>query len=441
VIGDGAAIAAALPVMAAGWLYGPWQGILGGVASSGLTFLLIFWIGAPAGISLSFIGRSSLETLFLIILGGFLGIESNLRYKLRAELSSHLKAVRELEQSECSEQDQRNLAEAMIDVAAVLTSVLDLDEVLDKILTSADRMVPHDGANIALLNSEMVIERVARASTSTGRSYNYGPGPDTFTGTPVRELVGLAQMASTGLPLVISDTVNFPGWIVFPESAWVRSFVGAPIIAQGRTVGFINLDSATPAFYQPVHGERLRAFANLAAIAIHNAGLYERAQQQAATDELTGLYNRRGLMSVGQIEVERSLRYVRPLTVLMADVDNFKQVNDRSGYRAGDEVLHMLAKRCRQCLRSIDIAGRYGGDEFVFVLPESSMEGAIKAAERLRASVDAVVFTTTAGPLRISISVGAAMLVPPQNSFDQVLEQAGAALHAAKFAGKNRVAG
>jgi diguanylate cyclase (GGDEF)-like protein len=217
--------------------------------------------------------------------------------------------------------------------------------------------------------------------------------------------------------------------------------VGAPIIAQGRTVGFINLDSATPAFYQPVHGERLRAFANLAAIAIHNAGLYERAQQQAATDELTGLYNRRGLMSVGQIEVERSLRYVRPLTVLMADVDNFKQVNDRSGYRAGDEVLHMLAKRCRQCLRSIDIAGRYGGDEFVFVLPESTMEGAIKVAERLRFSVDSDLFATTAEPLRISISIGAAVLTPPQSSFAQLLEQAGAALHAAKFAGKNRVAG
>jgi diguanylate cyclase (GGDEF)-like protein len=77
----------------------------------------------------------------------------------------------------------------------------------------------------------------------------------------------------------------------------------------------------------------------------------------------------------------------------------------------------------------------------VFLLPESGMEGAIKAAERLRASVDSDVFTTTAGPLRISISVGAAMLVPPQNSFDQVLEEAGAALHAAKFAGKNRVAG
>lgn len=559
-MGDGVVIASILPVMAAGWLFGPWQGIGGSLAAAAASVLLFHLTGTNVD-TLDFIADGSIGTLFLITLGGLFGIESDLSYKLREELSRRERATRELEQSEAryrslfensadgiflmnerfvdcneqackmfacqredvightpdefspefqpngersseaanqriqaalsgnpqvfswqnlrkdgtlleaeislkaiqfperslilcvvrdvtkrreierSERDQRNLAEALSEVAAILTNELDLGEVLDKILACVNRVVPHDGANIALLNSEMVIERVERASTSTGRGYIYGPGPDTFTGTPVQEIAGLTQMASTGHPLVIPDTDNFPGWKVFPESAWVHSYVGAPIIVQGRTVGFINLDSATPGFYQPVHGERLGAFANLAAIAIHNARLYERAQLQAVTDELTGLYNRRGLTSLGQIEVERSLRFGRPISVLMLDVDNFKQINDGSSYRAGDEVLYLLSKRCRKGLRSIDIACRYGGDEFVIVLPETPMEGAIQAAERLRFAVASEVFTTTAGAFEISISVGVAMLKPSQNSIEQVLEQAGVALHAAKFAGKNRVEG
>ena len=559
-MGDGIAIASVLPVMAAGWLYGPWQGIVGAMAAAALSVLLIFLTGTAVD-TLDFIARSSIGTLFLMSLGGFLGVESNLRYKLQAELSRRENTTRELEQSEAryrslfensvdgiflmserfvdcneqackmfacqredvighmpdefspeyqpngersseaanqriqaalngnpqvfawehlrkdgipleaemslkaiqfpkqtlimavmrdmtksreierSEQDQRKLAEALIEVAAILTNELDPDEVLDKILASVNRVVPHDGANITLLNRDMVIERVARASMNTGRAYTYSSSPDTFTGTPIQELANLTQMVSTGRPLAIPDTANFPGWKVFPESAWVRSNVGAPITVQGRTVGFISLDSATPGFYQPVHGQRLGAFANLAAIAIHNAHLYARAQQQAVTDELTGLYNRRGLMSLGQNEVERSLRFGHPISVLMFDVDNFKQINDRYDYRTGDRVLYLLAKRCRQRLRSVDIAGRYGGDEFVIVLPETPMEAAIQAAERLRFSVASEVFTTKAGTFGISISVGVAILAPPQDSFEQVLEQAGAALHKAKLAGKNRVTG
>jgi diguanylate cyclase (GGDEF)-like protein len=424
--------------MASGWSFGPWKGIIGGMASAAITYLLFSLMGINASSS-QFLDRGLIETCFLIGLGGFLGVESNLRIKLRDELLSHEQANRELEQIQQSEKDQRTLAEALIEVAANLTSELDLDEVLNKILASANRVVPHDGASIILLNSEMVIERVARATTSPGHLYNYVPGFDPFTNAPVQAVANLAQMARSGRPLVIPDTENYPAWVVFPESAWIRSCVGAPIAIQGRTVGFVILDSATPGFFQQTHAEHLNAFADLAAIAIHNARLYERSQQQALTDELTGLNNRRGLMNAGQFEVERALRFGHPFSVLMFDVDNFKQINDQSGYRAGDEVLYLLAKCCGQYLRSVDLVGRYGGDEFVVVLPEASLEGASEAAERIRLAIESEAFITTVGVLNVSISVGVAMLTTLQTSFEQVLEQAGVALHAAKFAGKNRV--
>jgi diguanylate cyclase (GGDEF)-like protein/PAS domain S-box-containing protein len=359
-------------------------------------------------------------------------------FSQRSLLLAQMRDLSERRAIERRELEQRALAEALRDITALLASALELDEVLEKILANVGRVVPHDGANIALLDANQVIERVARGGT--GYKYRTS-GPDTFVGVPMQEIPGLAEMARSAGPLLVSDTHAYPGWKVFEESAWVRSYLGVAIRAQGRTVGFINLDSATPNFFQPVHAQRILAFADLAAIAIHNARLYASVQQQAVTDELTGLYNRRGLMAFGQHEVERSLRFKTPLSVLMFDVDNFKQVNDQAGYHAGDEVLYTLALRCRACLRAVDVAGRYGGDEFVFVLPDTPLAGALQAGERLRAAVGDTPFSTSAGEMKIAISVGAAFLQPPLLNFDQLIVQAGAAVHAAKFGGKNRVAG
>ena len=121
-----------------------------------------------------------------------------------------------------------------------------------------------------------------------------------------------------------------------------------------------------------------------AAIALENARLYAEVQQLVVVDELTGLYNRRGLVQFGEREFTRSARFARPLSALMIDLDHFKTVNDTYGHAAGDRVLRQVADCLRSKTRSVDILARYGGEELLLLLPEADLAQATQVAERLR---------------------------------------------------------
>lgn len=176
---------------------------------------------------------------------------------------------------------QRDLAEALRDTAAVLNSTLELSEVLRRILSNVSRVVPHDAANIMLVESG-----VARIVGHTG----YGElGLDEAV-LAVRYLVSktanLAQMAESGRGLVIPDVHTYPGWVLSDHTQWIRSNAGAPIRYQSEVIGFLNIDSATPDFYTNEHIERLQSFADQAAVAIQNARLYEAEQRRRKVAEI-----------------------------------------------------------------------------------------------------------------------------------------------------------
>lgn len=154
----------------------------------------------------------------------------------------------------------------------------------------------------------------------------------------------------------------------------------------------------------------------------------------AERDPLTGVYNRRRLFERLEEEVERSRRGYSPLSVCMLDVDHFKQVNDRHGHQAGDEVLRQVASTIATSLRSIDSLGRYGGEEFVLVLPQTPRDGAREKAERVRGAVD----LSCACGEALTVSIGVAGY-RPGDSVDTLLARADAALYAAKERGRNRV--
>jgi diguanylate cyclase (GGDEF)-like protein len=182
------------------------------------------------------------------------------------------------------------------------------------------------------------------------------------------------------------------------------------------------------------------AMANQAAIAIENARLFEEVQRLAVTDDLTGLKNRRGFFDVARRELERATRTGRPLSALMLDIDGFKRVNDTYGHAVGDEVLRHLAERCRRAVRDIDLVGRYGGEEFAVLLPETDLKTALEVAERVRSSIGDTPFDTEVGPLPIRVSVGLALLEDDsEQTVESLLDRADTAMYLVKQAGGDDV--
>jgi len=168
--------------------------------------------------------------------------------------------------------------------------------------------------------------------------------------------------------------------------------------------------------------------------------LKEEAEVQARTDFLTGLFNRRHWVELVERELLRSMRYQRPLTLLMMDIDHFKLVNDTWGHRVGDQVLQQISNVIRETLRNVDIFGRIGGEEFAASLIETDELSAIAVAERLRAAVaDAVVVLEGRARVGVTISIGVSGLNGREIRFDHLMNEADQALYRAKQAGRNCV--
>jgi diguanylate cyclase (GGDEF)-like protein len=164
----------------------------------------------------------------------------------------------------------------------------------------------------------------------------------------------------------------------------------------------------------------------------------DREQLRARTDELTGLHNRRYFFELAERECSVARRHGRPLSVVMIDIDHFKQINDTFGHQAGDEVLTRVAQIVAAPRRTGDIVARYGGEEFMLMLPETTAESALGVAEHVRLTVAADGVDTPAGLAKFTISAGVAALDADTQTLEQLIRQADLALYAAKAQGRNR---
>jgi diguanylate cyclase (GGDEF)-like protein len=246
---------------------------------------------------------------------------------------------------------------------------------------------------------------------------------------------------------VITEATGALGGQIFSggeEVAWIGE-VGGGRRGVTLALGFSSEGETTLLLVPPDGGftkerrELAEWLASQAAVALDNARLHDIVQRQAITDDLTGLVNRRRFIEALDAEIERARSFGSPLTIVLADLDNFKQVNDAFGHHGGDVVLRAFADLIRSHVRDVDVSGRIGGEEFAILLPETDRAGAANVAERMRHSLNAVAIALSdEHSIRVASSFGVAELEPDQSG-DGLLRAADAALYRAKDEGKNRV--
>jgi diguanylate cyclase (GGDEF)-like protein len=215
--------------------------------------------------------------------------------------------------------------------------------------------------------------------------------------------------------------------------------VAVPLTGSGSVVGVLLLwDREHDKDFTEDDLATLRTFTTQATVAVDNVLLHEEARRLSVTDGLTGLANYRGFtVTVGK-EVERAVRFERPLALLLLDLDHFKLVNDVFGHPRGDAVLVELATRLRTQVRDVDTVARHGGEEFVVVLPETDRAGAVRAAERICGAVRRRPFGEDGEqPIDVTLSVGVAVFPEHGTSSSVLLRRADEALYAAKRGGRD----
>jgi diguanylate cyclase (GGDEF)-like protein len=261
---------------------------------------------------------------------------------------------------------------------------------------------------------------------------------------PISLAEGIAgSVLREGRPMLAN--IDELGRVSLPERGYkTKSFISYPISIGNRRFGVLNLaDKVGGGAYDANDLSVIELVAPQIALAIERAGWQQRANQfqlMSITDPLTGLHNRRYLEARLTEELSRSKRYDYPLSFMMIDIDDFKIYNDSNGHQAGDRALEITAQSLRSALRKVDVASRYGGEEFSILLPQTTLEEAGVIADRIRRKIMETPFTHgKSQPLgAVTVSIGLSAISPALNSAEAIVRAADRALYHAKRHGKNR---
>ncbi len=243
-------------------------------------------------------------------------------------------------------------------------------------------------------------------------------------------------------PILISDLSEHPSFNnPYLMEEGIRSLIAIPLLSDREPVGVLYLDDFRPRTFPSGIDEAIGLLATQAVIAIQTQQALDRIKDLSRHDPLTGLYNRRHLNDVFVAEVHRALRMRHPFSVMLVDIDHFKEINDRFGHSVGDQALQALAHLFGHTLRPYDTAVRYGGEEFLILLPETRDEEAVLVGERLRREVESAKLLPEESPMTCSFGVSA-LRKDNQGHFqtpEDLIDQADKALYMAKASGRNRV--
>jgi len=318
-------------------------------------------------------------------------------------------------------------------------SSLDLDAIVDVVVHRVPDLI--DARRASLYLYDPASDRLVLAGRSGGHAIaeriDLSANPNSAMAFAVRQgkalLIGQPADLEHGPPPVLDRP--------FEDTYETGSCIVAPLKGSGRVLGVLNLadkrDGA--AFTAEIDLPIIEQIAELLATSIYNVELYREMEHRAKTDPLTGLANRRALEEALTREVDRARRYGSALAVIMIDVDDLKDVNDRRGHPAGDAVLQNLAAILLEAVRSVDVPGRWAGDEFLVILPDTDASQAEQLARRLRTRGHEQPAALDGESVATTVSIGVTQYVQDETP-ESLIRRVDAALYRAKATGRDRIA-
>lgn len=323
--------------------------------------------------------------------------------------------------------DLARIYRCVAELNQVMNRGVELSVLLETIARETALLLGADTTSVLLLDNHQ--ERLV-CSASQGLS------PAERDAVAFRPGEGVAGwVVAHGQPALIADASKDPRFISFLQPREIASILCIPLMVRRQPIGVICATHPDKNWFSKDHEELLAFVANSVILDVENGRLY----RLAITDPLTGLYNRQHLAERLKEEVDRAHRYRAPLAVLVLDVDHFRAINDRFGHAGGDRALEEIAARVLAVTRGVDLVARYGGEQFLTVLPSTGREGAESAAKRLLEAIRSTPVSTGFGEASVTVSIGGAVLNRHEESRD-FLARADAALYQAKHEGRNRFA-
>jgi len=317
------------------------------------------------------------------------------------------------------------------DIALAVSSELDWERVVGIVMDKGMELTDSQCAAIALFDEErgeFTDTYTAGLSDGFVRKMKFRKG-------------GLAEEVLLGDTAVFSDDISASHSLSgLARTEGIRAFICLPLKVRQMKLGVFYVYSKEVETYGRDELSVLTILSNQAAIAIHNALIFERSQEEAVTDGLTGLYNQRYFYSRLREEIERSSRSQKPLSVIFCDLDRFKSFNDVNGHALGDQALKEVARIITESKRAIDIASRYGGEEFALILPETDISGAQIIAHRIRRRIAGFAFSTKArNGAPLTTSIGVASFPVDAGHIADLVDKADWSMYYGKRQGGNRV--
>ncbi len=337
-----------------------------------------------------------------------------------------------LRESAAKEKQRSDELEILRQISASINSMMDMNELIHLTLEEIKRIIPFDCGSVQVLRESKlnVVGAVgfAHPEKVMALSFNF-PQSGSLSTRAIQE----------GMPFFSNDVAqDFPAFTQPDPSSTICSWIGVPLISHGNNIGLIALDGLQKGQFNSHHMELAGIIGDQIAMAMERSMLHEEAYSMAMTDSLTALGSRHRLDLEGRLLFETAIRNKTYISLALLDIDHFKHVNDRYGHDEGDNVLKKIATVCKEAIRGMDSIFRFGGEEFVLILPETAPGQALPVLDRLRETVGSIDHPGIEG--RVTISVGFCSGIPEYSqSLENYLGWADKALYQSKENGRNRV--